>query len=61
MDALVIFGVILLVAILIREFWCWFYKSNKILKNTEIALGQLEHLSKEIEKLSERVDYLSRK
>ena len=46
---LVIVGVFLI----IREFWCWFYKSNEI-------SSQVKALSRKLEELSQKVDDLSK-
>ena len=53
---LVIVGVFLI----IREFWCWFYKSNEILSKVDEISSQVKALSRKLEELSQKVDDLSK-
>ena len=44
------------VFLIIREFWCWFFKSNEISSQVWDLSRKLEALSRKLEALSRKVD-----
>lgn len=44
-----VIAVVLAIFLLIREFWCWYFKVNKVLEQVEIIALRLETLNIQIE------------
>ena len=60
-----VLGILILVVIgfgvcfIIREVWCWYFKSNEILSQVEALSQKVEALSRKVEALSQKVEALS--